>query len=153
MSTRAIHFLKSKGVEFDIRKYDHKVKGAEFAASSIGYPIERTIKTLVVDADKKGYLLVLMPGHRKLDLKKLAAFLGVKRISMADTKTAERLTGYVIGGISPFGTRRRLPAIMDSSLLDHEEVAINGGRRGTMVLLKPRDIVSVCNCTLFDSEN
>ncbi len=149
MSTRAIGFLKSRGIEFEVRKYDHKVKGAEFASEAIGYPLERTIKTLVVDAGRKGPFLVLMPGHMKLDLKKLASFLSIKRVSMADTRTAERLTGYLVGGISPFGTRKRLPVIIEGSLVKHEKVAINGGQRGTMVIMNPEDIVKLLNCMVF----
>ncbi len=150
MSTRAIKLLKSRGISFDIRKYDHRVKGAEFAARAIDYPIERTIKTLVVDAGIKGIVLVLMPGNMKLDLKKLAARLGVKRAAMADTRTAERLTGYLVGGISPFGTRRNLPVLMESGLLDFREVAINGGARGTMVIMNPRDIAEITGCEILD---
>ncbi len=149
MSTRAISLLKSRRVEFEVRKYDHKVKGAEFAADAINYPLERTIKTLVIDAGKKNYLLILMPGHMKLDLKKLADFLSVKRVSMADSKTAEKVTGYLIGGISPFGTKKDLPVIMEASLLDFEKVAINGGGRGTMVIMNPRDIVTLTKCKIF----
>ena len=151
MSTRAIKLLKSRGINFEVRKYDHKIKGAEFAAVSIDYPLERTIKTLVVDPGRKNYMLVLMPGHMKLDLKKLAAFLSVKKVAMADTKTAERLTGYLVGGISPFGTKKKLPVVMEASLLNHKKVAINGGQRGTMLLMNPEDIVSLTRCKIFDS--
>ena len=107
MSTRAIKFLRQKKVPFDVLKYDHSEKGAAFAAQATGMPLERTIKTLVVETGPKGFHIALVAGDRQLSLKKMAKACSVKRAAMADTKTAERLTGYLIGGISPFATRQR----------------------------------------------
>ena len=129
-------------------KYDHREKGAEFAASATGYPLERTVKTLVVELDRKSYCLALLPGHRELDLKKLASLLGVKRTAMVDIKTAERLTGYLVGGISPFGTQQRLETIMESGILEYEEIMINAGQRGVMLKMAPADIVKALGCRL-----
>jgi Cys-tRNA(Pro)/Cys-tRNA(Cys) deacylase len=148
MSTRAIQFLKRKGIPFEVIEYAHEEKGAEFAAQAIGFPLERTIKTLVVDLGHKTYRMVLMPGDRQLGLKQLARLYSVKRAAMVDTATAERLTGYFIGGISPFGARQRLPVVMDESLLRFGKVAINGGRRGVMLLMSPEDIKKVLGCTV-----
>lgn len=142
MSTRAIAYLKQKKVPFDVVKYDHQEKGAEFAAKAVGFSLEATIKTLVVDLGEDRHVLALTPGHRQLDLKKLARICGVKRAAMADTPTAERLTGYLVGGISPFGTRQRLSAVMEKSLLAFNRVLINAGQRGTMLEMAPADIVS-----------
>ena len=116
MSTPAIQYLKQKKITFDVLKYDHAEKGAEFAARATGYPLAQTVKTLVVDLEEKGHTLVLMTGDKQLSMKRLARACGVKRATMADTNTAERLTGYLIGGISPFGTRQKLPIIMDESI-------------------------------------
>jgi len=142
VSTRAIAYLKQKKIPFDVVKYDHQEKGAEFAAKAVGFSLEATIKTLVVDLGQDCHVLALTPGHRQLDLKKLARSCGVKRAAMADTPTAERLTGYLVGGISPFGTRQRLSAVMEKSLLDCDRVLINAGQRGTMLEMAPADIVS-----------
>ena len=109
MSTRAIQILKQKKIPFELIRYDHVEKGAEFAAFATGFPLAATVKTLVVDLGEKKYTLVLMPGGRQLSMKRLAKACGVKRTAMADTRTAERLTGYFIGGISPFGTKQKLP--------------------------------------------
>ena len=143
MSTRAIKFLKQRQIPFNILKYDHLEKGAAFAAQATGVALERTIKTLVVDSQPKGYYLALMAGDRQLSLKKMAKACGVKRAAMTDTATAERLTGYLVGGISPFATRQRLPVIMESALLKHPEVVINAGQRGTMLGMAPAEILKV----------
>jgi Cys-tRNA(Pro)/Cys-tRNA(Cys) deacylase len=149
LSTRAISYLQKKKIPYEIVKYEHEEKGAEFAAKATGYPLERTVKTLVVELDRKDYCLALLPGHRQLDLKKLASFLGIKRTAMVDSKTAERLTGYLVGGISPFGTQQRLGAFMENSILNHEEVLINAGQRGVMLKMAPGDIVAALACKLL----
>ncbi len=145
MTTPAIKLLKKKGIKFEITEYLHEEKGAVFAAKAIGFPLERTIKTLVVDLGSKGYIMVLMPGDKNIDLKKLAAAFSVKRTAMADTATAERLTGYLVGGISPFGTRQTLPVVMEQCLFEFDRVAINAGKRGVMLIMDPKDIFSVVN--------
>jgi Cys-tRNA(Pro) deacylase len=150
MSTRAIKFLKQKNIRFEVRKYLHEKKGAKFAAQAMGFPVERTIKTLVVDLDQKGYIMILMPGDKNIDLKKLAGAFSVKRAAMADTATAERLTGYLVGGISPFGTKQNLPVVMEESLLECDSVAINAGKRGVMLVMDPKDILQAVNGNLLD---
>ena len=145
MSTRAIKFLSQKGIHFEVKEYEHEKKGAVFAAEAMGFPLERTIKTLVVDLGQKGYILVLMPGEKNIDLKRLAKAFSVKRAAMADTSTAERLTGYLVGGISPFGTKQNLPVFMETGLLEFNNVAINAGKRGCMLVLDPEDILQAVN--------
>jgi Cys-tRNA(Pro)/Cys-tRNA(Cys) deacylase len=140
MSTRAIQILKHKGIQFELIKYDHEEKGAEFAAGATGFPLAATVKTLVVDLGEKKYALVLMPGDRQLSMKRLAKACGVKRAAMADTRTAERLTGYLVGGISPFGTKQKLPVVMEADILIFDKILINAGRRGTMLKMTPTDI-------------
>ena len=148
MPTRAIKFLKQKGVSFDVVEYDHKQKGAKFASEAIGFPLARTIKTVVADLGHKGHALVLMPGDKNLSPKKLAKAFGVKRTVMADTAAAERLTGYLVGGISPLGTKQKLPVIMEKCLMKADSVAINAGQRGVMLVLKPEDIVRALNAVI-----
>jgi len=140
MSTRAIQFLKQKKIPFELIKYDHEEKGAEFAAGATGFPLAATVKTLVVDLGDKKYALVLMPGDRQLSMKRLAKACGVKRAAMADTRTAERLSGYLVGGISPFGTKQKLPVVMEGDILMLDKILINAGQRGTMLKMAPVDI-------------
>ena len=149
MSTRAIAYLKKKKIPYEVVKYEHEEKGAEFAARATGYALERTVKTLVVELERRRYCLALLPGHRELDLKKLAALCGVKRTAMVDIKTAERLTGYLVGGISPFGTQQRLETFMEESILANEEILINGGQRGVMLKMAPGHIVAALGCKVL----
>jgi Cys-tRNA(Pro)/Cys-tRNA(Cys) deacylase len=146
MSTRAIQFLKKKKIPFEIIKYDHEEKGAEFAARATGFPLAATVKTLVVDLGEKKYTLVLMPGDRQLSMKRLAKACGVKRAAMADTRTAEHLTGYLIGGISPFGTKQKLPVVTETDILRFDKILINAGQRGTMLKMTPPDIRTALTC-------
>ena len=136
-------------IPYEVVRYEHAEKGAEFAARATGYPLECTVKTLVVELDRKSYCLALLPGHRELDLRKLASLCGAKRSAMVDIKTAERLTGYLVGGISPFGTRQRLESVMESSILKKEEIIVNAGQRGVMLKMAPNDIVTALGCKVM----
>jgi Cys-tRNA(Pro)/Cys-tRNA(Cys) deacylase len=146
VSTRAIAWLKQRKIPHEIVHYDHEEKGAVFAARATGFPLEKTIKTLVVDLGGKDFGLALMPGDRQLSLKKLAQAFGVKKAAMATPTTAERLTGYHVGGISPFGLRQALPAVMEESLLVQDAVLINAGQRGVMLKMAPGDIAAAIPC-------
>lgn len=150
MTTRGIQFLKNNRISHEMVKYEHEEKGAEFAAKAAGFPLEQTIKTLVVALDGSRFALVLMPGDRQVSMKKVARACRAKRAAMADTATAQRLTGYVVGGISPFGTQKRLEAVMDASLASYDSVMINAGQRGTMVKMAPGDIIASLNADVVD---
>ena len=150
MSTRAIIFLKGQNAAFEVIKYEHNRKGAVFAAQAVGFPLEKTVKTLVVTLGDKQHALALMPGDRELDLKRIARACKIKRVHMAPPLTAERLTGYKVGGISPFGLTTPLPSVMDSRLLDYDSVLINGGQRGTMLKMSPKDISRLLKSTIAD---
>ncbi len=149
MSTRAIKYLKQKDIPFKVIKYEQEDKGAEFAAKATGFPVEKTIKTLVVELGREKYSFAPMPGDKYLDLKSLAKACSEKRVSMADIATAQRLTGYQVGGISPFGSKQRLPVVMEESLLQFDNVIINAGQRGIMLMMAPEDIVKALDCTLY----
>ena len=146
MSTRAIAWLNKKKIPHDVVQYDHEEKGAVFAAHAVGFPLDQTIKTLVVDLGGNSFGLALMPGDRELSLKKMAKACGVKKAAMATPDVAERLTGYHVGGISPFGLRQRLPVVMEEGLLEHDAVMINAGQRGVMLKMVPGDIMGAIGC-------
>ena len=150
MSTRAIQWLRRQRINFAVVAYNHQVKGAVFAAQASGYPLARTVKTLVIDLGEGSFGLALMPGDRQLALKKLARVLDVKKAALADARGAERLTGYHVGGISPFGIRRPLVVAMEASLMAHARVLVNGGQRGVMLEMRPRDIGAGLNCRMGD---
>lgn len=146
MTTPAVAYLRKHQIPFQLIRYDHEQKGAEFAARALGFPLEKTVKTLVVGLGKGEYALVLMPGHRQLSFKRVAQVFNVKRAAMADITTAERLTGYSVGGISPFGVKKRLASAIETELLQHDAVMINAGQRGAMLKMEPGDIVSALGC-------
>ena len=150
MSTRAVKFLQERKVPFKVIKYQHEEKGAEFASKATGFALEQTIKTLVADLGDRKYCLALLPGNRQLDPKALARALGVKRTAMAETATAEKLTGYLVGGISPFGTRKSFPIVMEASIAGYEMVHINAGQRGMLLAMDPSDIIRLMKCKVAD---
>jgi Cys-tRNA(Pro)/Cys-tRNA(Cys) deacylase len=100
----------------------------------------------VIDLGGRNYCLALLPGDRQLDMKQLAQVFAVKRAAMAAAATAERLTGYLVGGISPFGTKQVLPAVMEKRIRKYVEILINAGRRGVMMKIAPEDIVKALVC-------
>ena len=148
MATRATQFLKNKKIFFEVVKYTHGKKGAKFAAQATGFPVEQIIKTLIVELSDRRYCMVLMPGNCQLNFKRLAMLFRVKKATLTDQDTAERLTGYLVGGISPFGTKRKLPAILDEKALEFKVVMINGGQRGVMIKMSPEDIQVTLNCLI-----
>jgi len=150
MSTRAIKFLKRQGAVFEVIKYDHDRKGAVFAAQAVGFPLDRTIKTLVVQLGGKQNALALVPGDCELDLKRMAKACIAKRTELALPALAERLTGYKVGGISPFGLTVPLPSVMHSELFACDSVIINGGQRGTMLKMSPKEIGRLLKSDIAD---
>jgi Cys-tRNA(Pro)/Cys-tRNA(Cys) deacylase len=145
--TPATQALVAAGVPHDLRAYEHdpraRERGLSFgmeAAQALGLDPAQVFKTLLADVD--GTLTVaVVPVDRSLDLKALAAAAGGKRAVMAEPAAAERATGYVVGGISPLGQRRRLPTVVDASALEWDTVLVSAGRRGLDVELAPGDLV------------
>jgi Cys-tRNA(Pro) deacylase len=136
--TTAVRALKAAGIPFVSHLYSYEEHGGTaHAARSLGVDEHSVIKTLVMEADGKKPLLVLMHGDREVSTKQLARTLGVKRVVPCDPQTAHRHTGYMVGGISPFGTRSPLPVAVEVSLLSLERIYINGGKRGFLVEIDP----------------
>jgi Cys-tRNA(Pro)/Cys-tRNA(Cys) deacylase len=150
MPTRAIQILKKAQLPFEVFTYEHKEKGAVFASQAIGFPLEKTVKTLIADLGGQRYVAALLPGNTQLDFKKLARFFHTKNASLASTTIAERLTGYLVGGISPFGLKQPLESVIDSTIMNYETVVINGGRRGVMLKMAPGDILAALNCIVAE---
>jgi Cys-tRNA(Pro)/Cys-tRNA(Cys) deacylase len=148
--TPATVALTAAGTAFTLHAYDHDPSSPSYgeeAAEALGVSPDRVFKTLVADVD--GALTVaVVPVAGQLDLKALAAAVGGKRAAMADPAAAERTTGYVRGGISPLGQRKRLPTVVDASASAHETVCVSAGRRGLEVELSPGDLTSLTSATL-----
>ncbi|HLU71903.1 MAG TPA: Cys-tRNA(Pro) deacylase [Nonomuraea sp.] len=143
--TPATVALEKAGAAFTLHPYEHDPAAqayGEEAADALGVPHERIFKTLVAETEG-GLAVAVVPVAGKLDLKALAAALGGKRAAMADTAKAERVTGYVAGGISPLGQRKRLPTVVDSSALDHETVFFSAGKRGLQIEAAPAALIEL----------
>lgn len=150
MTTRGIECLKQAGVRFDILPYRHEAKGAKPVAEALGLPEEIVIKTIVFQADDRSFLLALMGGDGTVSEKKLARVSGHKRVSSAAPRDAERVTGFQIGGIGPFGLKQPLPVFLDETTARNDDVVINAGRRGTMVRIATVDLIRLTGATVAD---
>ncbi|MFI1099880.1 Cys-tRNA(Pro) deacylase [Streptomyces melanogenes] len=148
--TPATVALTAAGTEFTVHAYEHDPASASYgeeAAAALGVSPDRVFKTLVADVD--GELTVaVVPVAGSLDLKALAAAVGGKRAAMADPVAAERTTGYVRGGISPLGQRRRLRTVLDASASAHATICVSAGRRGLEVELTPGDLAALTDAVL-----
>ncbi|MFD4573694.1 Cys-tRNA(Pro) deacylase [Streptomyces sp. NPDC058417] len=148
--TPATVALTAAGVPFTVHAYEHDPSHPSYgeeAAEAMGVSPERVFKTLVADVD--GTLTVaVVPVAGSLDLKALAAAVGGKRAAMADPALAERTTGYVRGGISPLGQRKRLPTVLDASATAHPTICVSAGRRGLELELSPTDLARLTGATL-----
>jgi Cys-tRNA(Pro)/Cys-tRNA(Cys) deacylase len=148
--TPATIALNRAGIAFTVHEYAHDPRHESYghqASQALGVPAERMFKTLVAEVD--GALVVgVVPVPGQLDLKALAAACGGKRAVMAQVSAAERATGYVAGGISPVGQRRRLPVLLDASAMAYATVFCSGGRRGLEIELAPADLVRAADATV-----
>jgi Cys-tRNA(Pro)/Cys-tRNA(Cys) deacylase len=148
--TPATALLGKLGIAHRVHTYGHDPRHRSYgleASQALGVPPERVFKTLVADVD--GRLTIgVVPVAGQLDLKALAAAAGGKKAAMAGTGAAERATGYVAGGISPLGHRRRLAVVVDSSALRFATIYCSGGRRGLEIELAPADLVRAAGATV-----
>lgn len=143
-TTAATRALKQARVEYVPRLYDYVERGGTAVSSqALGIPEHHVIKTLVMHDDSKKPLIVLMHGDKSVSTKTLARELGVKSVDPCDPKTAEKHSGYQVGGTSPFGLRNAMPIYVEESVLSLDRIAINGGKRGFLVELSPRVLVDV----------
>ncbi len=153
VTTPATKALERAGIAFRLHSYDFDPGDlgiGEQAADALGIAPDRIFKTLMVVIDDKRPAMALTPVAAETRLKSLAAALGGKRAAMAPLDQAERLSGYVKGGISPFGQRQKLGAVIDRSVSDHETVFVNGGRRGLQIELSPEDLIKGLDAGLTD---
>ena len=150
--TPATTLLARAGVPFSTHAYEHDPASASYgleAAEALGIAADRVFKTLLADVDGR-LTVAVVPVSGQLDLKALAAAAGGKRATMAEAAAAERATGYVVGGISPLGQRKRLPIVVDRSALAFATVFVSAGRRGLEVELAPADLVRLTGATTAD---
>ena len=150
--TPATKLLKANNIDFSIHEYEHDANVKSFvleAAEKLNLRVEEVFKTLLV-TDEKNYFVAILPVHHQLNLKKVAQAVGAKKLKMSDPKDAERLTGYLVGGISPVGQKKRLKTVIDQSAVQLEKLYVSGGKRGLDIGLKPQDLAKVLSATFAD---
>jgi Cys-tRNA(Pro) deacylase len=149
--TQAVRALKQAGIAFSLHLYKYQEHGGtEVAAKALGVDEHIVVKTLVFEDDKQEPLMLLMHGDRTVSTKSLSRVLGVKTIRASATKVATRHTGYIVGGISPFGTKKRLRTYVERSILDLPKIYINAGKRGLLAEVSPKDVARTLNATPVD---
>jgi Cys-tRNA(Pro) deacylase len=148
----AVPVLKRHQVAFTEHQYRYEERGGTAVSSrELGVDEHSVIKTLVMEDENKRPLIVLMHGDREVSTKNLARQIGVKTITACAPEVAQRHTGYLVGGTSPFGTRKPLPVYMERSITDLDRLFINGGRRGFLVSLAASELMRVLSPTLVDA--
>lgn len=150
--TPAINLLKKQKISFSIHEYEHDQHCANFgeeAAEKLNLAPASVFKTLLVSDDKNFYVCIV-PITGTLNLKRAANALGVKKLRMAEVKEAERLTGYLVGGISPIGQKKSLITCIDQSAQAHQIIYVSGGQRGLDIGIAPKDLSAVCRDAIFE---
>ena len=152
-TTPATKHLDALGISYKLHSYDFDPGDlgiGEQAAKALGITPDRIFKTLMVKIDDQAIAVALVPVHAETQMKALAAALGGKRAAMASINEAQRVTGYVKGGISAFGQRQRQPTVVDQTAMDHETIYANGGKRGLQIELAPSDLIDGLDAKLAD---
>jgi Cys-tRNA(Pro) deacylase len=149
--TPATALLATQGVSYTEHEFEYVEHGGTgHSSSAMGVPEHQVIKTLVMENEKGEPLVVLMHGDRKVSTKELARQAGCKRVAPCKPETATRHSGYLIGGTSPFGTRKRMPVYLERSVMALPRIYINGGRRGYLLGMDPEELVRVLQPALVD---
>ena len=150
--TPACKLLKTNKIEYSTHEYEHDPNAKSFgleAAEKLNLDVEEVFKTLLVTDDKNHYVTIL-PVNHQLNLKKFEAALGCKKLHMADPKDAERLTGYLVGGISPLGQKKRLKTVIDASAEMKTKIYVSGGKRGLDIGVAPQAIAKILDAQFVD---
>ncbi|MFL6580657.1 MAG: Cys-tRNA(Pro) deacylase [Burkholderiales bacterium] len=149
--TPAVHQLRAANVKFTDHPYEYEDKGGTaVSARELGVSEHAVVKTLVMEDDSRTPLIVLMHGDLKVSTKELARIAGVKSIAPCNPDTAHRHSGYMVGGTSPFGTRKKMPVYMEQTILGLPKIYINAGRRGYLLGMAPADVVRLLAPTLVN---
>ena len=149
--TQAIRILKDTNIPFVVHSYNYEEHGGtSVAARELQVDEYSVVKTLVMETDAHVPLIVLMHGDKEVSTKNLARFLGVKTVSPCSPDAANKHTGYMIGGTSPFGTRKQLKIYMERTICDLPVIYINAGKRGLLAEISPADLVRALNPILVD---
>lgn len=150
-TTPAIRYLKERKVEFDVFQYEYTPKGgAQQTADELRVELHKVVKTLVMEGEGVPPFIVLMHGDREVSTKALARYLGWKSVFPSNPQTASNWTGYVFGGTSPFGTRKPMRVLIQKSILELDEIYINGGKQGLILKITPDVLAELLDYELVD---
>lgn len=146
-STPATTYLEELGVSYTKHTYDYQRKGSDVAAEGLGLGLHDVVKTLIMQRDESEPIVVLQHGDKEVSLKDLARQIGAKSVEPCEVKDAQRHTGYLVGGISPFGTKRKMPVYVEASILQMPKFYINGGQRGFILEMTPAELSKAVKVT------
>lgn len=144
--TPAIKILEAAGIAHEVRRYDASEAAGDYgidASNQLDLSPDEVFKTLVAETDAHAYVVAIVPVSGRLDLKKLATAIKTKKTFMADPATVEKMTGYVLGGVSPLGQKKRLKTVIDTSAERLSRMHVSGGRRGLEISLAPSDLAEL----------
>lgn len=150
--TNAARLLDKAGISYDLIPYefDENDLAAQHVADSLGQPIERVFKTLVLHGDRSGHLVCVIPGNGEVDLKALAKVSGNKKVEMIAMKDLLQVTGYIRGGCSPIGMKKKFPTYFHSTATDFETIYVSAGVRGLQVEIAPADLIGFTGASVAE---
>ncbi len=144
--TNAVRILDQQKIRYELIEYevDESDLSAVHLAKTARIPIDMVFKTLVLEGDKQGHFICIVPGGEEINLKKAAVASANKKVAMIKMKDLEPLTGYIRGGCSPLGMKKSFPIFLNESALIHDQIYISAGVRGMQIKLSPADLIKVC---------
>ena len=151
--TPAINQAKKAGIDYQIHQYQHNPHAASYgkeAADLLGVRSSQVFKTLVLSFNQTQLAVAIVPVSSQLNLKAIAKALKTKKVTLANVAEAEKATGYIVGGISPLGQKKRLPMVLDNSAVEFETIYVSAGKRGLEIELSPHDLRQLCLAQLAD---
>ena len=150
--TNAVRLLDKAGLKYDLIPYefDENDLAAQHVADSLGQDIARVFKTLVLHGDKTGHIVAVIPGNMEVDLKALAKVSGNKKVEMIAMKDLLQVTGYIRGGCSPIGMKKRFPTYFHTTALDQDVIYVSAGVRGLQVEIAPHDLINFVQAMIAD---
>ncbi len=141
MKTRAAQILDSLSIRYEIKEFKEESLNTEEVAEKLHIPLNQVFKTLVVRGDRNGVMEVCLPGTHELNLKSLARLSGDKKVELVEVDDVFRLTGYLRGGCSPLGGKKKYPVYMDQSARQHTFISVSAGMRGMQIIMDPADLI------------
>lgn len=150
--TNAARLLDKAKIQYDLIPYefDENDLAAQHVAESLGQDIAKVFKTLVLHGDKTGYIVCVIPGDKEVDLKALAKVSGNKKVEMIPMKDLLQVTGYIRGGCSPIGMKKRFPTYFHTTAADHDVIYVSAGVRGIQIKINPQELIKFIQATLAD---